>query len=287
MDGYEMAKKQRGSAHVIIIIFLLLGLMIALGWIFYQNFIKQDTSKITPKTIVKSTMRDLAPAGSCQSKNSLSDQQLKPVVIDAENSICIWTSVPNGWSNNASYKLSGFGGTSETDFDDLKDGSLSRVIDKKLYIIKFILTQPKDDFEVSTYNESDYNLGVIDDNLFVDKSTGEGWESAGTIDVRGKAFYIAKGHSFPLIGVVSTSPFNAIGNFPGNGDNTNTVLTGNYPSIELPAANGSSTKRHLKVQLSYVGRVDGNNQDVFAGTVAPQIIYDDLGSVVRSIANGR
>jgi len=34
--------RQSGSAHIIIIIFLVLALVAALGWIFWQNFVSKD-----------------------------------------------------------------------------------------------------------------------------------------------------------------------------------------------------------------------------------------------------
>lgn len=46
--------KQRGSAHVVIIICLVIALITALGWIFWQNFVhKEATKKDTELVVVK------------------------------------------------------------------------------------------------------------------------------------------------------------------------------------------------------------------------------------------
>lgn len=43
---------QRGSAHVVVIICLVLALLTSLGWIFYQNFIAGDTTKKETELLV-------------------------------------------------------------------------------------------------------------------------------------------------------------------------------------------------------------------------------------------
>ena len=52
---------QQGSAHVIIIVVLVLGLLGALGYIFWQNFINSsDSKKQTDTTSLKSTIKEAA-----------------------------------------------------------------------------------------------------------------------------------------------------------------------------------------------------------------------------------
>jgi hypothetical protein len=53
-----MYHRQRGSAHIVVIVCLVVALVAALGWIFYQNYIYQDPVKVTKTTAVVKTDTD-------------------------------------------------------------------------------------------------------------------------------------------------------------------------------------------------------------------------------------
>ncbi len=53
-------RKQTGSAHVAISIVLVIGLLAALGWIFWQNFVQEETVK-KPQKVVLSETKDESP----------------------------------------------------------------------------------------------------------------------------------------------------------------------------------------------------------------------------------
>jgi len=54
-------KKEAGSAHIIVIVVLVIALVASLGWIFWQNFVQTDTPKKQELTAQTDTTQEKTP----------------------------------------------------------------------------------------------------------------------------------------------------------------------------------------------------------------------------------
>lgn len=88
---------QQGSAHVIVTICLVLGLITALGWIFYQNFIlKEPVQKDTELVVVDKSKDDQKDANKDGEKTNEAEPAYKGKRITPLGG-AYSVKIPNGW----------------------------------------------------------------------------------------------------------------------------------------------------------------------------------------------